>query len=59
LVGADGRVKDSRIEKSSGFRDLDKAAVAGLTACPKFRAGTENGKPVEAWARVAYEWKIE
>lgn len=59
LVGADGRVKEAKIEKSSGFRDLDKAAVSQLSSCTKFRAGTENGKPVEAWARVAYEWKIE
>ncbi len=59
LIGADGRVKDSSIKKSSGFRDLDKAAVAALSACNKFRPGTENGKPVEARKLVAYEWKLE
>lgn len=59
FVGADNKVIKSEIEKSSGFRDLDKAAVAQLSACNKFRAGTENGKAVESWARVAYEWKIE
>jgi protein TonB len=59
LVGADGRVKESKVDKSSGHRELDKAAQAFLTACNKFKAGTENGKPVESWARVSYTWKLE
>ncbi len=59
LVGADNKVKDARIEKSSGNRDLDRAAKDKLTECNKFRAGTENGKPVEAWAYVEYVWKLE
>ena len=29
LVAADGSVVDSKVEKSSGFKDLDKAAVKG------------------------------
>lgn len=59
LVGTDGRVKEAKVEKSSGHRELDKAAVAQLSACDKFKVGTENGKPVESWARVAYTWKLE
>ena len=34
LIGVDGRVADSKIVKSSGFRDLDKAAVAGIRQVP-------------------------
>jgi protein TonB len=59
LVGADGRVKDSQIEKSSGFRELDKAAKNSIGACNKFKAGMQDGKPVESYARVAYEWKLD
>ena len=59
LVGIDGRVKEAKVEKSSGHRDLDKAAVSQWSSCDKFKVGTENGKPVESWARVAYTWRLE
>jgi protein TonB len=58
LIGADGRVMDSKITKSSGFRDLDKAAQAALGKC-RFKAATENGAPVQAWQPVQYVWTLE
>lgn len=58
LIGVDGRVKQSRIVHSSGFRRLDEAARHGLGLC-KFKPGTVDGKPVAAWARLEYVWKIE
>jgi protein TonB len=58
LIGADGRVMDSKITKSSGFRDLDKAAQAALGKC-HFKAATENGAPVQAWQPVQYVWTLE
>jgi periplasmic protein TonB len=58
LIGADGRVMDSKITKSSGFRDLDKAAQAALGKC-RFKAATENGVPVQAWQPVQYVWTLE
>ncbi len=58
LVGTDGRVIDSRIEKSSGHKDLDKAARQGLSLC-KFKPGTVDGLPQESWASLQYEWKLE
>jgi len=57
LIGVDGHVVDSRIEKSSGYRDLDKAASAGLSMC-KFKPGTLDGKPVQGWAQIQYVWKL-
>jgi len=59
LIDGDGKVKNSEITRSSGSRELDKAAVAHLTSCNKFRAGTENGKAVESSTTVAYQWKLE
>lgn len=58
LIGLDGRVVDSRIEKSSGSRDLDRAAMAGLSLC-KFKPGTVDGKPEQSWTKMQYVWKLE
>jgi protein TonB len=58
LIGIDGNVVDSRIEKSSGHKQLDQAAVAGLSLC-KFRPGTVDGKPEESWTKIQYVWKLE
>lgn len=57
LVGVDGRVIDSKIEKSSGFTNLDKAARSALSLC-KFKPATIDGKPEQAWAKLTYEWKL-
>lgn len=58
LVGVDGKVKESAIEKSSGFKRLDEAARQGLAKC-QFKPGTENGHAVEAWASMKYTWRLE
>ncbi|HWY24319.1 MAG TPA: energy transducer TonB, partial [Nevskia sp.] len=53
LVGVNGRVVDSRIEKSSGSPRLDQAARQALSLC-QFTPGTADGQPEEAWGRLAY-----
>jgi protein TonB len=58
LVGADGKVTSSRIEHSSGFRDLDKAAVNALTLCT-FKPATNNGTPEAGWAKLSYVWTLD
>jgi protein TonB len=58
LIEADGRIVQSRIEVSSGFRRLDDAARMGLALC-KFKPATVDGKPERAWARIDYVWKVE
>ena len=58
LIDQSGKVIDSKIERSSGFRRLDEAAKAGLGLC-KFRPATVNGAPVQAWARIEYVWRLE
>ena len=58
LIGHDGMVLDSKVERSSGFRRLDDAAKRGLSLC-KFKAGTEEGKAVQSWARIEYLWKLD
>jgi protein TonB len=58
LVAEDGRVADSKIVKSSGFRDLDRAAVAGISKC-RFKPGSVDGKPEKAWMSMQYVWTLE
>jgi len=56
LVGVNGRVVDSRIEKSSGSPRLDVAARQALSLC-QFTPGTVDGQPEEAWGHIAYAFK--
>ena len=57
LVGVDGKVIDSAVEKSSGFRRLDEAARQGLSKCT-FRPGSKNGIATESWASMKYTWQL-
>lgn len=58
LIGADGRVADSKIVKSSGFRDLDRAAVNGIARC-RFKPAMVDGKPEQTWQQMQYVWTLE
>ena len=58
LVSADGTVMESKVEKSSGYKNLDKAAIKALSAC-KFKPGTKDGKPEQGWTKVEYNWKLD
>ena len=58
LVGTDGRVTSSRVQKSSGSRDLDRAAVNALSLC-QFKPAMNNGTPEAGWAQIAYVWSLE
>lgn len=57
LIGADGRVKETRVDQSSGFRRLDDAALRAFGAC-KFIVGTVDGIPAPIWFSVRYQWII-
>lgn len=59
LIGADGGVVDAKVEKSSGFRNLDNAVKAQLLSgnC-RNKPGTVDGKPQQLWIKVIYDWKL-
>lgn len=57
-VGANGRLVGSRIVKSSGFRDLDTAALTALIHC-SFKPAYRNNLPVQASFTIDYEWKLD
>jgi protein TonB len=58
LIGVDGKVIDSKVTRSSGFRDLDRAAQTGLGKC-QFKPAMVDGKPEQSWALVQYVWNLE
>ena len=58
LVNPDGTVAESKLEKSSGFKNLDKAAMKSISAC-KFKPGTKDGAPAQTWTKVDYAWKLD
>ncbi len=58
LIGTDGKVADSKVEKSSGFRALDRAAQVGLGLC-RFKPGTVDGVPQASWTRMQYVWSLD
>jgi len=58
LVGADGRVQQSRVQSSSGSRELDRAAVNALSLC-QFQPANNNGIAEAGWAQIAYVWTLE
>lgn len=57
-IGTDGRVLDARVEKSSGYKTLDKAAIAGLSLC-SFKPANTDGIPEKSWTKLQYAWKID
>lgn len=57
LIDVDGKVLESKVERSSGYRRLDDAAREALSLC-RFKPGTVDGKPERSWARIEYEWKL-
>jgi protein TonB len=58
LIGTNGQVIESQVEKSSGFARLDEAARSALSKC-QFKPGTLNGAPEQSWASMKYTWRLE
>ncbi len=57
-VGADGKFsKQPTIEKSSGTASLDEAAIR-VANSGKFKAATQEGKPVEACTKLPVKFKL-
>jgi protein TonB len=56
-VGADGVIKNEKIEKSSGFPRLDEACLKGVHG-QRMRPATEEGKPIEKTVSIPIVWKL-
>jgi protein TonB len=57
LVSADGKVMESKVDKTSGYKNLDKAAVKAISAC-KFKPGMKDGAVAQTWTKVDYVWSL-
>lgn len=58
LISENGQVLSSHVEKSSGYKRLDEAALAALSLC-QFKPATQAGKPVQGWATQSYRWDLD
>jgi periplasmic protein TonB len=58
LISENGQVLSGQVEKSSGYKRLDEAALAALSLC-KFKPATRNGAPIQDWSTLRYRWKLE
>ncbi|HUX25647.1 MAG TPA: TonB family protein [Burkholderiales bacterium] len=58
LIDVNGAVIKSKVARSSGYRRLDEAARRALSLC-KFKPAMVDGKPVRAWAKLEYQWKLD
>lgn len=57
LVGGDGRVVESKVQKSSGSAELDKAARRALSKCTFKGGGDKQAEPV--WTRLDYVFSLD
>ncbi|PAT33696.1 energy transducer TonB [Vandammella animalimorsus] len=59
LVGANGRIKEAVLAKSSGFDRLDRAAIEGLLRNGRFTPTTRNGVPIDDWYILPVSFKLQ
>lgn len=57
-IDADGKILQSKVEKSSGHPGLDQAALEGISKC-KFNPGMADGKPVRSGMQMQYVWTLK
>ena len=57
LVSADGHVLESKVDKTSGYKNLDRAAVKAISGC-KFKPGMKDGAAAQTWTKVDYVWSL-
>lgn len=57
-ISADGTVTSADVANSSGYSDLDQAAVQCVTSAWHFSPATSNGAPVESTKQYRIVWKL-
>jgi periplasmic protein TonB len=56
LVGADGKVLDSKLVESSGYPRVDRASIRAGAGC-KFKPASDQS--AASWAKVKYTWVVD
>ena len=58
LIGVDGKAMETKVEKTSGYRNLDRAAASAFSKC-KFKPASKDGKADQQWATISFEFKLD
>jgi protein TonB len=53
-IAADGKVMESKLSKTSGFKNLDKAATTSILKCKFQPPGSD-----QQWHTMEYVWKLD
>ncbi|WP_083599042.1 energy transducer TonB [Massilia sp. CF038] len=56
LVGADGKILDSKLVESSGYPRVDRASIRAGASC-KFKPASDQS--AATWAKVKYTWIVD
>lgn len=56
-VGADAKLKDAVLVRSSGFPRLDQSAMKALSDC-SFQPAVKDGQPIESTLTVDFVWNL-
>ncbi len=57
-IAANGAILENVVARSSGFRELDKSAIAGFATC-KYRPATINGRAVQSNAQISFIFRLD
>ncbi len=57
LVDGSGKVTEAKVKRSSGSRDLDRAATKAYSLCT-FKPAMKDGVPQQDWYEIEYTFKI-
>lgn len=58
-VDASGAVTDAKVDKSSGYPRLDKAAAKHALKAWRFKPVMVAGKPTGVWFRYVVKWRLD
>ena len=59
LISTTGKITDSKIIRSSGREDLDRAAITTVREKWRFKPATLSGKPVESEKTILIEFRLQ
>lgn len=56
-IREDGKVMESKVNRSTGYPLMDEAARLAIDKC-RFRPAMQDGQPVESWVDIMYIWEL-
>jgi periplasmic protein TonB len=57
-VDSTGKLMSSRVKQSSGYKELDNAALVALSKCP-FLPAVRDGQAVAGEVEASYVWRLQ